>query len=452
MTVKAMRKGFEKYKEPKCLFSEDQALDAFNFLRSRLSGIWDDSKVLDYAEAVKLMDMTKSPGYPYYYDCDTKEVAFQKYGDVIQDASGRIMKGEEVECVSASTLKDELRPEEKVNEDKTRIFNGCPVHHLAPSTQLFEDQNNRLMETLGEHPVTIGIQVPGPQLVSAIMNLFPKAWDADGAGWDTRCNLTLARVVCLVRASFLPQQYFDAVFWLYCTIYCGVVVALGVMYRLYHQKSGWKNTGHDNSLIFWLALYLAWRALAPPNMNFDEFVRLLINGDDLDFSEREDAPVGLPEMAHWLKQYNVMIELARELPVPPSRTVFLSHSIFERFVPHLGDLIVAGGNLPKLLSSLDWIRKSSTLEFEELCVAHLLGVRLCLFPWRIHFLECEELLDKFLSCILVTPKIKLLLRGRLTEYQIALLHMRVEVSFSLDPLICQVLKELSSPDKMRAAF
>jgi len=82
----------------------------------------------------------------------------------------------------------------------------------------------------------------------------------------------------------------------------------------------------------------------------------------------------------------------------------------------------------------------------------LLGVRLCLFPWRIHFLECEELLDKFLSCILVTPKIKLLLRGRLTEYQIALLHMRVEVSFSLDPLICQVLKELSSPDKMRAAF
>jgi len=49
-----------------------------------------------------------------------------------------------------------------------------------------------------------------------------------------------------------------------------------------------------------------------------------------------------------------------------------------------------------------------------------------LWPWRIDFLEVEEIIDRFLSGVYLTENMSLLLRGRLSEVEILNLHLRLE--------------------------
>jgi hypothetical protein len=102
-------------------------------------------------------------------------------------------------------------------------------------------------------------------------------------------------------------------------------------------------------------------------------------------------------------------------------------------------LIVAGGNRHKLLSSINWVKSNETLSFEESCLAHLLGIRLCLWPWYSDFVDVDELIDDFLSHLPhKTSMMCQLLKARLTEEQIAYVHLKLESGsvFSPDSVVC----------------
>jgi len=93
--------------------------------------------------------------------------------------------------------------------------------------------------------------------------------------------------------------------------------------------------------------------------------------------------------------------------------------------PH-GEIVVAAGNLSKLKSSINWIRKSPDLTFEESCLVHLLGLRVCLFPWPVEFDAIEELIDSFLRGIEWTPRLREFIKARITKGHILSLHTRFE--------------------------
>jgi hypothetical protein len=84
----------------------------------------------------------------------------------------------------------------------------------------------------------------------------------------------------------------------------------------------------------------------------------------------------------------------------------------------------------KLLSSIQWLRRNPDYTIEENALAHLLGLRISLWPWRTDFLEVEELIDQYVDKIEVTPSIRNILKARIPEKQIIDLHLRMESSLA----------------------
>ncbi len=429
MSVEAAKVGLEKAREPYNPFPEEHVLKAQKFLTDKLKAIWTDTPedyVMSYDDAILELKHDKSPGFPYYY-------RFAKKGDVLDDEEASqllkfkvegLLAGDEIPCYFTLTEKSELRPREKVLANKTRIFFASDMHHLVASKMLFDVQNEQLMDKIGQHPITLGIQMPGPQYVSTLSRLV-ECNEGDLSGCDLRFNLRLARAIRDVRLSFLPTRYKLAVQHLYNTVYAGYTAGLGGLYRVFGNKSGWENTSHDNSFMVWLALLCASYSLYPDE-DPDKIFTSLINGDDLVVKMFKGY---FTQFRDYLLQYNTVIEAPNWEQRPVREITFLSHHLEQVYVSGFGQFTVAAGNLTKLLSSVNWIKKNANLTFEESCVAHLLGVRLCLFPWAVHFDMTDQILSDYLKKIEMTDFIRCALCARLTKLELAKLHTRVEGFF-----------------------
>jgi len=425
MTVNALRKSCAKALDPLLPYPESKLAWMYQYGARYLSGIWVGNNVLPAQSAIDRMTMSKSAGFPYYYNAQDKYDALAKFGPEIQQEVGAVLAGQETWLPFTLTLKDELRTADRVAAEKTRGFNASGIVHLQCSKQLFALQNDKLVETLGRHPITIGVAVPGPQFIKTVLSLgkLKNCFFADGDGCDQRFNLGVARVIRDLRAAFLPNEYEKAVKLLYDAVYAGDTVALGVVYRLLHNKSGWENTGHDNSLYFWLTLSEAAETLS--GRPAEEVLKLVVNGDDFALSV-DDESLGIRQLRDYLAQYQVLIAYDNAEPCFAQEVVFLSHHLRERFVRGHGDVLVAAGNYAKLTSSIHWVRRNSSFTFEECVVLHLLGLRICLWPWEYEFLVLEARLDGYLASIEVTARIRDILGARITEKQIMALHFRWE--------------------------
>jgi hypothetical protein len=379
--------------------------------------------------------MEKSAGYPYYYNSINKGDALKKFGDQIRCEVDKVLGGKRMWLPFTLTLKDELRPAEKVKANKTRGFNASGIVHLIASKMLFSRQNEKLVENIGKHPVTLGVTVPGPQFVRIVLRLRGNAYDADGDGCDQRFNLGIARVIRDVRKSFLPERYHAAVDHLYNCVYCGTTISQGVVYRMLHNKSGWECTGHDNSKYFWLALWDCVETLT--GRDFDDVCCLDVNGDDLAFSI-DDTSVGVVQVAKYLEQFNVLISYDVSFAREPKDLTFLSHHL--RYREWRGmNMLIAAGNRPKLLSSLEWVQKSTSMSFEACCLVHLLGIRICLWAWPLDFYDVEDLIDDFLLELKRVKKMipldcEELMAARISEEQIASLHLKLETGLVFCPV------------------
>jgi hypothetical protein len=450
MSVGALKIGLEKYGETRKWLDEQLLEKAVSQIQSHLRRVWTrtpEEYIMSFEEACDLLVRDKSPGYPYYYKWPTK-------GDVLDDPEGvamlrenvnRLLNGDDVPCIFSLTEKTELRLKEKVQQGKTRIFAASDMHHLVASKMLFEKQNNDLVEKRGKHPITIGIQVPGPEFVHSVVGLGDTVNDGDLSGCDIRFPNQVARKIRDLRSSFLPARYDKCAKRLYDAVYAGSGVILGGKYHLPGNKSGWENTGHDNSLQTWIVVVMGILYHCPESY-WADVINLLINGDDL-LAAIKISGLTWKQLCDWIRDNTgVCIEADNWEPRKPNEVVFLSHHIEERYVHMFGDFTVAAGNLRKLRSSINWVQTSANLTLEESCVAHLVGVRMCLFPWQVEFEECDSILANYLKTIEMTPFIEAVLFARFDELSLARLHTKCEGSFFLPhtPSLNQVLKWRSS--------
>jgi len=423
MSVEAMKIGLEKSQRIYPLLDSKLSSHATRVLRDELSKIWTLSPakmVLSYEEAVTLINREKSPGFPYYYKYQTKGEVLDN-DETLKQLVLSMCSGSKVESIFSLTEKGELRPNEKVLANKTRVFMSSPIHHLLCCLMLFNTQNQMLIDSLGFHPITIGIQIPGAQFVRFLRKCGNTTYDADGSGFDLTFHKDVAAEICQIRSSFLPSEYHDAVKWLYETVYCGFGVALGGLYRVFGNKSGWCNTSHDNSLCMWWYIIYACEKFYPGE-KWDKVVTAWINGDDLILSYKGD----FRSFCDYLKTQGIYLETDHFEPRPFDHCVFLSHHIETRWVRGFGDFLLAAGNLPKLKSSLNWVKTNKNLMFEESCVAHLIGLRMCLYPWADEFEHVDEILSQYLSQVVITPFIASCLSARFNELEMAYLHTRSE--------------------------
>jgi hypothetical protein len=444
MTINALRKSCAKAMDPLLPYPESKLAWMYQYGMRYLAGIWQGDNFASAPEAIGRMTLTKSPGYPYYYNCADKYEAFVQCGPEIQNNVKNVLAGQQMWLPFSLTLKDELRTADRVAAEKTRGFNASGMEHLQCSKQLFMRQNDKLVETMGRHPVTIGVAVPGPQFVKTVLSLGNRrrCFFADGDGCDQRFNLGCARIIRDLRKAFLADNYHEAVDILYDAVYAGDTITMGVVYRLLHNKSGWENTGHDNSLYFWLALAEAVATLT--GRDSDDVLKLIVNGDDFALSIDDDN-VGIRQVRDYLAQYQVLIAYDNAEPCWAQEVVFLSHHLRERFVKGHGDLLVAAGNYAKLMSSINWVRMNNSFTFEECVLMHLLGLRIVMWPWEYEFLMLEGRIDSYLGTIILTPRIRDILGARISDAQIADLHFRWEsrAFFDVDSIVAGLFERFN---------
>jgi len=435
MSDTAMRKGLQKAMEPIRSYNPIQKARMKHFLSGKMRPIWFGDLVKNCADVVADLNMKKSAGWPFYYQCDDKEDCLAKFSIEVWDLVERVLRGEYVPMYFSATLKDELRTKDRVAEEKTRVFNASGIVHLICSKILFSKQNEAIVATRGMHPSTLGISVPGPEFVTAMLGLQRNCEEGDVSGCDLRLNLDCAEIVRDVRKQSLPAEFHDAVDRLYDATYAGHSITEGVIYRLLHNKSGTENTISDTFLILWMQLWEAINTLRP-DLDFDEAVRLLINGDDLATGIDAEG-FGLKQVSDYLKQYGTILEIVHSEKGGPEDITFLSNSLRWRYVPKYGDILVAAGNKSKLVASENFVKSSPELTFEESCLVHLLGLRVCLWPFAFEFEDIEDRINGYLKDLesrgQLTERIRHFLRARISEEQILSLHVRTEDGLVLFP-------------------
>jgi len=426
MSEEAMRIGLSKSNRVVPKLDENLCQKTDRIMEIEMASIWTetvDENVLSYDKALGLIKRDKSPGYPFFYRYLNKGETLDQEGDLIKQDVDRLLNGEEVPCVFSLTEKSELRPIEKVRLNKTRVFMASPLHHLLACLMLFQVQNDAIINSIGSHPITIGMQIPGAQFVRFVGAFGNDTNDGDVDGCDLGFHPRVADFIRRLRSKFLPQRYWKCVAWLYSTVYAGLAAGLGGIYRIYGNKSGWCNTAHDNSLmVWWYIIYGCCKFY--PNLHWTEVIKALINGDDVLIKYKGN----FKEFCDFLAKHGCIIDCENWEKRHCSECVFLSHHVESRWVTGFGDFVLAAGNLPKLKSSINWVKSSKILSFEESCVAHLVGLRICMFPWKIEFDRVDQILSDYLKEIIITPFISSCLSARFNEVELAYLNTRCEAN------------------------
>jgi len=409
-------------------FLDDVVLSSvYDLLIDILRPFWSGTVVYSRQEAIGFMDLSKSPGWP---DCDG---ASTKWDALCVDPSGvdrrctNLEHGHTHFMPFLATLKDELRPEAKVFVNATRVFLNGPMEHEITSKRLMQWQDDALLKSVGRHPFTIGIRVPGSQFVTIMLSLGGRwCWNWDGSGFDLRFHPRLARLVRDVRCRFLPPEFHEVSANLYDAAHAGYRIIGGNVHPMVTNPSGKMSTGQDNGIMHMGALAYGCLALYKlPHQALFRLMRSFLNGDD--GMGRFAPPLHFPTLAAFLKtNVNVHLETLVDVPRAAAEMTFLSFSLVSRYVDGVGEFLCAAGNLDKLLSSVYWVPLRNQLPFHVSSFSHALGLRLALFPWREHFLALEDLCQDFWAKHKNKPGMKQCLPAWLTEKEIALLHCRLE--------------------------
>jgi len=418
----ALEKSFEK-----CRLLDEARLDrVFEHITDKLEPFF-VRKALTYEEAVETVDPSKSPGFPWthVYHLQTKADVMERMPELLKQMVMALLSGDE-DVVTSFTgqLKPELRTVARVLAKKTRFFCGSPFHLQLLNCMLFYTSYQNIMDHLEEHPIKIGIQLPGPSFIRFMSSLGDRANDGDGSGFDLRYALQVARRVRNLHYRMTEEQYIKAVCIAFNAVFAGTVCVGNRVYRLFKQKSGDFKTSMANSICEWSYVLYGVDLILGPYAFRQEMLSEGYVGDDLAVAMKN---LSLKQIADKLEPLGIYIEIEDAIPRSYMEVVFLSHSLVWRYVACMQrNIVVAAGNLPKLASSLRWVKKSETLNWQEAQVAHLIGVRLCLFPWPHYWALCDEVLDKLLVGVTMTPFIRGCLKARLNEWEMVRLHTRYE--------------------------
>jgi hypothetical protein len=433
LSKEALGKAWLKALRPLVPLSEWRYEQMLQFGFLHIVPYWQGSRVWDDDEAIAQINMRKSPGYPYCYLVNDKQAAFDSYGAEIHADCERVMSGEPVWMPFLGTLKDELRLREKVENHQTRGFSQSGIVHLKCSKRLFGDQSRLMSSHREAHASTLGISVPGPEFVQRVLSHDhytsgrPLTWGADGSGQDQTFNLTTARVIRDLRKSRLPERFHAAADLIYNARFCGDVIVGGTVYRLLHGHSGADLTSDDNGIELWLetALYVI-ETVPCSALEAAQYFKYSVNGDDQLLSFIHPSLSG-PGWVAFMATLGKVEELESEEPRFARECTFLSNTLRERFVRPYGDCLVAAGNLPKLLSSMEFFKSNDLTTNDEAFLLHLIGLRIGLWPYRAEFEDLEARIDAFIRQMQpLSQRMFLMLASRIPETRIQGVHFHVE--------------------------
>jgi len=444
ITEEAMLVGRSKYERPQRQLPSEFLEAAYKTVYSRIFPLWVGLKQYTFEESCALVDGSKSPGFPFFYKFKDNEAALADMVNVrywfdawLSGAVSGIFQG---------TPKDELRKIEDGVTKRARLFAAAPLIMTIAGNMCCRAQNEALQKSLahGIHPVKIGIPVPSPYFVAEFMNLHDNCIDADGDAWDSSFPVAIALLIWRLRCAAAPdlKPMLDRY---YQTVYMGLVNILGRVTALFGNKSGHLCTGIDNSLYSLIALLIGYMAIFGVDKveSFWKEILALISGDDLALSCTDQVAPRLLECFVYLKKYGINYSLGTPHFVDRCSIQFLSCRL-QRYFDHEQQRFIwlCAGNLPKLQASLYYFKRSTTMTNDVAQLVHLLGLRICLFPWPVFFNQVNDMIDRLYDRF--DPSHRAVIAARISERSIIRIHTGYESGGdeTLHPMVIKAIRAI----------
>ncbi|AHU88030.1 polyprotein [Vanilla distortion mosaic virus] len=287
----AFIKDIMKYSKPTVVGDVDhelfqQALEGTLIMLKRV-GMDTCNYITDTEEIISSLNMKSAVGAQYtgkkrdYFSGMTDE---QK-DELLMKSCLRLFKGEK--GLWNGSLKAELRPMEKVNMNKTRVFTAAPLDTLLGGKVCVDDFNNKFYSLNLSAPWSVGM-TKFHKGWDTLLNALPDGWlycDADGSQFDSSLTPYLINAVLELRMNFMEGWDIGEVMLrnLYTEIiYTPILTPDGsVIKKCKGNNSGQPSTVVDNTLMVILAMRYALLAEGIPNGKQDDICRYFVNGDDL---------------------------------------------------------------------------------------------------------------------------------------------------------------------------
>jgi len=218
------------------------------------------SKGLSHSDAVRTIVPDTSPGFPANYNGFTDKRSVVEMHS--QDLAAFYEVCQDYSCIKAVSLKDELRPMEKVREKKTRIFIISPVEHLYVCSRVFGEFVDWFYTTHNS-PSKIGVSPfhgDWHSKMSEILDFSPYLFDTDIKGMDISQRADTHDIILEFILDFLDPHLHPRAIWCYEEAIFGYTISQhGLVFRTAGENpSGWLLTAVVNTLYMYLLLCAAF--------------------------------------------------------------------------------------------------------------------------------------------------------------------------------------------------
>jgi len=288
---------------------------AYTWMAQHFGVYMGNSDVIDLTEAMAHVDKSTSSGSPFNKEFATKGELFEQdteISDWLEKDWDRLGEDPNWTTIFTSSLKEELRPIEKIAQNSIRTFTAGAVDVTVHGTRLFVDQNEKMYASHLKTASVIGMSpLKGnwDQLYQKL-NVFPNGYALDESQYDSSIREFLMwgcakfRYECL-KPKYQTAQNLRRIQTYYRNLVHTVILSPdGVLVmKKSGQPSGSVNTVSDNTLILYWILAYAWIFTAPEEYcslaAFEDHTSKALLGDDNTWS--------VSNVAHqWFNAVNVI--------------------------------------------------------------------------------------------------------------------------------------------------
>jgi len=266
-----------------------------------------NSRIVSLRDAVDRLDMSSSSGFPFNREFPTKRDLFDNDPEImdwLEDDWQSLATDPMWTTIATSSLKEELRPEDKIKLNSQRTFTAFAVDGTVQGTRLFVDQNEKMYAA---HTVTSSSIGMSPlkgnwDKLHRKLNVFKNGYALDESQFDSSLRRFLILGCASLRWKFYaPEFKTEETLQRLVTYYRNIISTLvitpeGIMVmKKLGMPSGCVNTVTDNTLILHTMLAYAWIINAPHDMNnykdFNDHTAKALLGDDNTWTVSDDAHV-----------------------------------------------------------------------------------------------------------------------------------------------------------------
>lgn len=335
-TKAAEYKSIAKYDRTQPVFNQESMQVAENWLFMHFYPSMSNATISGVSEVLTEMNMSSSPGFPDNAEFGNKRDMLEVKGEeFLHEYVDKALKENDYpEPFWNGSLKLEMRPAEKVLQNKLRTFTASPFRFSVLLNVVCLAMNVAFYAAghLGEVWSCVGISKynRGWDKIAKRLRKHPNVFELDVSSFDASLFRFLFQIIAKFRNACLGGKWTKLMNRLYDTIVFAVIVLISgtVIRKKTGNPSGSANTVVDNTLILFLLLAYCWVELAPDDLRFNyaafmENVEALLYGDDNTFSVSNKA-VSFYNAINISKVFRTL-----EIEVTAGDDIWTSRSIYE---------------------------------------------------------------------------------------------------------------------------